>query len=162
MAQAKNPHGIESTPARNAVVLSVSPHDEDHDFLERILRESRQTMKTEWRLIARQTLISASCLLREEPIPVVVCESDLLPGTWREMLEEILRLPDPPLLIVTSRLADERLWAEALNLGAYDLLSKPLYAPEVNRIIGSALQHWQDRHERQSSRTKRTMGATGE
>jgi hypothetical protein len=35
---------------------------------------------------------------------------------------------------VTSRLADERLWAEALNLGAWDVLAKPFDADEVIRI----------------------------
>ena len=33
------------------------------------------------------------------------------------MLEQAVILPGPLSLIVTSRLADERLWAEALNLG---------------------------------------------
>jgi hypothetical protein len=32
----------------------------------------------------------------------------------------------PPLLVVTSRLADDRLWWEALNLGGYNVLAKPL------------------------------------
>jgi FixJ family two-component response regulator len=62
------------------------------------------------------------------------------------MLEHISLLPDPPLLIVTSRLADAHLWAEALNLGAYDVLAKPFDATEVIRIVSVAWQHWQDRH----------------
>ena len=45
---------------------------------------------------------------------------------------------DPPLLIVTSRFADERLWAEALNVGAYDVLAKPFERDEVNRVLTSA------------------------
>jgi DNA-binding response OmpR family regulator len=57
---------------------------------------------------------------------VVVCERDLPPGSWKDVLEQVTILSDPPSLIVTSRLADERLWAEALNLGAYDVLAKPL------------------------------------
>jgi hypothetical protein len=32
-------------------------------------------------------------------------------------LVAIQRVPKPPLLVVTSRLADEYLWAEVLNLG---------------------------------------------
>ena len=30
-----------------------------------------------------------------------------------------------PLVIVASHLADDQLWAEALNLGAHDVLAKP-------------------------------------
>jgi len=37
---------------------------------------------------------------------------------------------------VVSRLADERLWAEALNPGAYDMLLTPFEAEEVFRVIG--------------------------
>jgi len=57
------------------------------------------------------------------------------------VLAETLNLSDPPLLIVASRLADEYLWAEALNLGAYDVLAKPFDADEVVRVLRSAWFH---------------------
>ena len=41
-------------------------------------------------------------------------------------------------VIVTDPQADARFWAEALNLGAYDLLAQPFYAPEVRRILYNA------------------------
>jgi len=47
-------------------------------------------------------------------------------------------MPFPPKLIVTWRLADERLWAEVLNLGGFDVLGQPLYAREVLHSINSA------------------------
>jgi len=145
MAQTKDP-GIYNAPPIDACVLSVSPHEEDHCSLERILRQPGCALKPEWTLIASPTLASATRVLRERAIPAVVCECELFPGTWREMLERIQLLPEPPLLIVTSRLADERLWAEALNLGAYDVLAKPFDATEVTRVIGSALRRWQAGH----------------
>ena len=77
------------------------------------------------------------------------------------MLDHISLLPDPPLLIVTSRLADERLWAEALNLGAWDVLAKPFDADEVIRIVSIAWQHWQDRHRVHISRTEQRKSANG-
>ena len=49
-------------------------------------------------------------------------------------------LPRPPLQIVTSRLANDRLWAEALNLGAYDVLPRPFDPAEVLRSVGMALR----------------------
>ena len=61
------------------------------------------------------------------------------------MLEHISLFPDPPLLIVTSGLADARLWAEALNLGTYDVLAKPFDATEVIRIVRLACNTgWND------------------
>jgi DNA-binding NtrC family response regulator len=145
----KKLRGIKTTATSDFTVLSVSPNDEDCVSLERIFHESDRTVYTqsEWTVIASPTLASAFSVLQDVTVPIVFCESDMLPGTWREMLEHISLLPDPPLLIVTSRLADARLWAEALNLGAYDVLAKPFDATEVIRIVSVAWQHWQDRHE---------------
>jgi DNA-binding response OmpR family regulator len=52
------------------------------------------------------------------------------------------KLPDSPVLIVSSRTADERLWAEVLNLGAYDVLVKPFDPTEVSRVVGLAWLNW--------------------
>jgi hypothetical protein len=41
-------------------------------------------------------------------------------------------------VIVTDPHVTPRLWAEALNLGAYDLLAQPFYEPEVRRILYNA------------------------
>src|SRR5580698_11134258 len=138
----RKPVGTDTTPT----VLSVSPSGEDGSSLERIFRESDLTLsaKFDWTLLASPSLASSVSILGETPIAIVVCESELLPGTWREVLEHLLVLPDPPLLIVTSRLADERLWAEALNLGAYDVLAKPFDRTEVVRSVSLARLHWQD------------------
>jgi DNA-binding NtrC family response regulator len=46
------------------------------------------------------------------------------------------------MLIVTDRLADERLWAEVLNLGGYDLLLKPFDPEELLRVVSSAWASW--------------------
>ena len=136
------------------IVLSVSPNDEDCASLERIF-------KSDWNVIASATVASALAVLRETPIPIVICDCDVSSGTWGEMLDQLSLLPDPPLLIVTSRLADERLWAEALNLGAWDVLAKPFDANEVMRIAGIARQHWQDRHGVRISRTEQRKSAKG-
>ena len=79
---------------------------------------------------------------------LVLCDRDLFPGSWKEILHGIKRMSNPPLLVVTSRLADEQLWAEALNLGAYDVLAKPFEVTEVNRVLSLAWLHWRRMHER--------------
>ena len=159
----KKSPGIETTIAKNAAVMSVSPNREDGVSLERIFHESDWTLfrNSKWNLIARPTLASAFAVLRDMLIPIVICQEDLLPGTWRERLEHIALLDDPPLLIVTSRLADDRLWAEALNLGAYDVLAKPFDAREVCRIVALAWHNWEVRHQLHANRTHQRMSATG-
>lgn len=78
-------------------------------------------------------------MLRRYAVAVVVSESRLPDGrTWKDLLAELQALPDPRPLIVADRLADERLWAEVLNLGGYDLLMKPFDAREVIHTVGVA------------------------
>jgi len=48
----------------------------------------------------------------------------------------------PPLLVVTSRKADDTLWSEVLNLGGYDVLAQPYERAEVVRILSLAWLHW--------------------
>jgi len=66
-------------------------------------------------------------------------------GSWIDVLEHANSLSHPPSLIVTSRLADDRLWAEALNLGAWDVLAKPFDRTEVIRSVRAGWQHRRDR-----------------
>ncbi len=66
---------------------------------------------------------------------MVITECELAGGlSWRDLLAEI----DEMGVIVTSKVADERLWAEVLNLGGYDLLMKPLDPAEVLRVVTMA------------------------
>jgi DNA-binding response OmpR family regulator len=125
-------------------VLSISPVDEDHFFLQNILNRLQGTLDPSrtFTVNACTTLASGLVALWKRQFEVVVCERDLTPGSWKDVLEQVTILPDPPSLIVTSRLADERLWAEALNLGAYDVLAKPFDSIETLRVIGAAWRAW--------------------
>ena len=147
----KRPFGFETG---FNIVLSVSPNDEDCASLERIFNSG-------WTVIASSTVASALSALREIPVPIVICDCDSSLGSWSGMLDQISPLPDPPLFIVTSRLADERLWAEAVNLGAWDVLAKPFDAQEVIRIVSVAWQHWLDRHNVYAGGAKQRKFANG-
>jgi DNA-binding response OmpR family regulator len=131
----------------NVKVLSISPSREDHTWLRRAFSKSAWTQYSlsKWSLSACHTLESAVATLKNNHVPIVLCEAELNQGTWRDMLDQSRKLSNPPLLIVTSRLADEHLWAEALNLGAYDVLAKPFDEHEVVRILSLAWLHWNDR-----------------
>src|SRR5262249_55183013 len=87
--------------------------------------------RTNWSLRVRSTCHEALALLRETPMPVVICDEKVAGKHWISLLDALSDLPAPPFLIVCSRLADERLWAEVLNLGGYDVLPTPFDATEV-------------------------------
>jgi len=80
--------------------------------------------------------------LHGSPACVVVCERDLADGDWKDVLEVTVSLTNPPPVIVTSRHADEHLWAEVINLGGFDVLAKPLDKQEVSRVLNFAWEHW--------------------
>jgi len=54
------------------------------------------------------------------------------------MLEHLSSSPREPLLIVSSRNADERLWAEVLNLGGFDVIATPFDSFEVSFVAATA------------------------
>ncbi len=119
-------------------VLAVSSSPTDRDSLRAIFAHSH------WHLVEAGSCAEALSFLHAQPIPVVIGEAILPDGTWRDLLQKGSSLADPPRLIVTSDLADDRLWAEALNLGAHDVLAKPFRAAEVFRTISLAWRQWKD------------------
>jgi DNA-binding NtrC family response regulator len=80
--------------------------------------------------------------LDQRHVPVVLAEPELRDGSWRELLNGMASLSAPPNLIVSSRLADDCLWAEVLNLGGFDVLMTPFEAEEVFRVTFAALHNW--------------------
>ena len=122
-------------------VVLVSSRADDHASLRKIFRDSP------WELQGAFTGSDGLGLLHcnhRDDIFAVICENNLPDGDWRFLLAEMDKLPVRPNLIVVSHLADERLWAEVLNLGAFDLLlAAPFEASEVLRVTESAWLAWQ-------------------
>jgi CheY-like chemotaxis protein len=157
--QMKNFSAFEARTAGAVVALSVFPKQEDHASLRSIFRSSDWPLcpGLKWDLETTRSLDEALPILRNGRIPVVLCERDLHPGTWKDMVEALAQLPDPPYLIVTSKQADERLWVEALNLGAYDVLQTPFNAAEVTRALGMAWLRWIDRRQSFQAKVARSV-----
>jgi len=126
-------------PERAVTVLAVSDSEADHDCLDEVFRHSN------WRMLSARSCREAFEILESNRIPVVVCECALPDGSWKSLLNRFAQWPDEPLLVVSSRQADDHLWAEVLNLGGYDVLAKPFDRAEVVRVIGAAWLHWRQR-----------------
>jgi DNA-binding NtrC family response regulator len=107
-------------------VLVVCASPGTRDKLADMLRRER------WNVRPAQSCSEARRHLSELDGPVVICESHLPDGSWKDLLE------DAQPLIVTDRAADEALWAEVLNLGGFDVLAQPFDPTEVSRVVASA------------------------
>ena len=112
-------------------ILSVSGSQSDHTALCRIVEN------TQWRVTTAATCSEAWQKLPCTSALAIFSESFLPDGSWKDLLELTSTLDKPPVLIVTSRLADDFLWSEVLNLGVYDVLLKPLVKDEVLRMLAS-------------------------
>ena len=84
------------------------------------------------------SLQHARTRLRRQEYDVILTEAALPDGKWLDVLNLVRESPRETEVIVTDPQADARFWAEALNLGAYDLLAQPFYEPEVRRILFNA------------------------
>jgi DNA-binding NtrC family response regulator len=137
--------GLISFPLSNSI-LFVGPRAEDHQRLSEILASVADPSEpaSPWTLETSRSLEEAIGVLQRSRMGVVLCDTELGNASWQELLEEVNQLDEPPSLIVTSRVADEYLWAEALNLGAYDVLAKPFDTGEVVRVVHSA---WRRRNQ---------------
>jgi|SRR5581483_7556788 DNA-binding response OmpR family regulator len=125
------------SPARTAAVLAVSPLPADRLRLREILSPRN------WELHEASDCSEALAFLRDQSVPVLLCERDHSDGSWEDLLAAAARLRAPPNLIVFSRLADESLWAEVLNMGGFDVLITPFEPEEVLRVTFAAWSRWE-------------------
>jgi len=129
---------IKAVSLRIVKVLLISPFDEDHRDLREILRHSN------WQQHEARTLVGALGFLQDNPTPVVICEAELPDGTWKDVLARLALIKCPPVLVVSARLADEKLWSEVLHLGGYNVLVKPLNMKEVFRVVSFSWLLWKN------------------
>jgi DNA-binding NtrC family response regulator len=140
------------------IALLISPLEEDYAILSALFQHH------EWTLQVTGSLSSASALLKDERTSLVITERNLADGDWKDVLDAIHILRRRPLLIVISGQADNHLWAQALNLGAYDVLAKPLDQTETLRALTSAWIHHRhastigSAHPKQESRLSASPG----
>ena len=131
----QNLHTLLPSP-ENISILLVSPHREDHSAIRNILHHDG------WHITRCTTVKEAIAHLEANAPSIILCERDLPDGSWKDVLTRTETLPNPPLVLVACRNADENLWGEVLNLGGYDVLVKPFDCSEVTRVVGMAWRHW--------------------
>ena len=118
---------------RRVTVVGALSSAVERQALGRILDHSK------WQLRFADGLQSVHEQLKDLNEAVIICDRFLPDGSnWRDVLDECLGHGISAHLIVAERNADDCLWAEVLNVGAYDLLMKPFRSEEVFHAISAA------------------------
>ncbi len=78
-------------------------------------------------------------LLESEVFGAVLTDVRLSDGTWKDVVGAAGRLGRGVAVVVTGRLEDARLWIDALEYGAYDVLPRPFSRSEVERVLAKAV-----------------------
>jgi DNA-binding NtrC family response regulator len=81
----------------------------------------------------------AQMKLQEQSYDLLFVDAELPGGPWHRLLPAVLASGKNCEVIVCSRCGDEKLWAEVLQRGAYDLVAEPFEEEEITRIARRAL-----------------------
>jgi DNA-binding response OmpR family regulator len=146
-------HGAIPQPDQSCLVLAVNLNNEDAVSLAQLSGGSN------WMLRKTRTCREAVALCRKNQAAVVLCVPEMPDGDWRSLLGRLRELPQPPAVIVASRLAEEHLWAEVLNLGGYDVLHLPFDRSELLRVLFFAWRTFSRQSEGGSSATVKSAAS---
>jgi DNA-binding response OmpR family regulator len=119
--------------------LLVGDYEDSRPLVKEVFREAG------WRLLEARDREKALEHLQSNKVHVVITSSEMPGWEWKAALENLRNMEQPPQLIVSSRMADEQLWAEVLNYGAYDVLPRPFQRDELERVVAAARRHYDPR-----------------
>jgi DNA-binding NtrC family response regulator len=123
-------------------LLVVGLSAEDRLFLRRVLSPRG------WEIGEVHGCVQVFEQLRDRRYHAVLSECFLIDGDWEDVLADLMLFTTAPPLIVASRHANHRLWAEILSSGVYDLLTLPFDESELVRV----LELTAERHARETAR----------
>ena len=127
---------VETAQQNDLSALLVGEFETDRLLVHDVFR------KFGWRLFEARDRRRAMRCLNLHPVHVVIAGASVPNWNWKKVLNDLRRFLHPPQLIVASRSADESLWSEALNIGAYDVLAQPLAREEVERVVAAARRYF--------------------
>jgi len=93
----------------------------DDDFY---LRLEQIATAYQWRIKRALSADEAQALIRTQPTPIVIYDSDSNEGDWRGALRRMNDLSAHPCVLLASRVADDYLLQEIVRNHGYDLLPK--------------------------------------
>jgi len=110
---------------------------------------------------ARSCEEAARYLHKPNPPPLVFTDTTLPDGTWVEVLHLATRAPKPVNVVVIARIADVRLYIEAMNTGAFDFVTASSVVPEVAHVLRNAAENVLSRRGAQDRLCPESAAGTG-
>jgi DNA-binding response OmpR family regulator len=129
-------HKQSKSATKRIEVLTISAGAADCDRLREIFSH------TNWIFRCAPDLGAAMDVLREHPVPVVLCGAAASDCNWRDVLRTVQDLTCPPEVVVITEDADESLWREIFDAGARDVLTKPFDPSDLYEVISLASHAW--------------------
>lgn len=85
----------------------------------------------------RATTCTEALIVLHGPHPphLVFTDSRLADGDWADVLRSAARIPAAVNVIVVPRVLDTRLYLEALQEGAFDLITPPFVASDLAHVV---------------------------
>ena len=105
--------------------LAIVNSQTDKNQLERIFE------KAGWNIVFEDGIEAAAGQI----YMVVLCDRDLPGVDWRQAVQQLARGQPRRGVILASSVVDDYLWEEVIQLGGYDVVSKPFREDEVIHAI---------------------------
>jgi len=118
-------------------VLAVMGKDGDGQALHDIAERAK------WHLEFAPNYESALKQIEREEFAVILCDRDRTTGCqgWGDAVQKMVAASPHSCVILTSSVKDDHLWQELIELGGYDVLTKPFQAERVIRSVEFAWSH---------------------
>lgn len=122
-------------------LLAICHNPADRARLESIVEQP------DWTVHWVPTISAAITFLKRNAVPVVLCCTEMVDGSWHDLLRLVSDLSEVPSVVVFTEDADESLWAEIMAGGAQDVLTKPFDADDFYEVVSLAFHAWAGRRQ---------------
>lgn len=117
-------------------VLLVSGNETDGRRLKAILAG------TPWAVTEVKDCVEAIGALKRTAFSVVLCDRDLSDTPWQESMLSLASAQTGACIILISSVTDQYLWAEVVQHGGFDVLTRPFEKESILPMLDFAYTHW--------------------
>src|SRR5437764_3943755 len=100
----------------------------------------RRLLENDYDVYVSGDIAGAMSVLDRERVDLVLTDLRLGPDDGMQLIERVLKMPDPPVCIMMTAYGSVDTAVEAMKRGAYDFVTKPLNLDKVEMLISRALR----------------------